>query len=205
MARALRFLLATAIALPLLVATGGRAIACSCAPQSPHQTIRQADAIVAGHVTEQVQRDPTTTNTTVAVDGVYRGSVPAEITLVASLGNSGGSSCAVLYPLGSEVDPLVLHAVGDGTYEVSVCSLLDAAAVHARLGDAAPPAPLASSVATPPPAATVPADRGISWPAVLGGLALAIVLIVWALRRAAREQRADRAAVVDDGPPPDGE
>ena len=205
MARALRLLLATAIALPLFVATGGRAIACSCAPQSPHRTIRQADAIVAGHVTGQVQLDPTTTNTTVAVDGVYAGTVPAEITLVANLGDSGGSTCAVLYPMGSEVDPLVLHAVGDGTYQVSVCSLLDAAAVQARLGDAAPPPPLVSSIATPPPDATVPADRGLSWPAVLGGIALAIVLIAWALRRAAREQRADRETVVSEGTPPDGE
>ena len=204
MARALRLLLATAMALPLLVATGGRAIACSCAPQSPRETIRQADAIVAGHVTGQAQRDPTTTNTTVAVDGVYAGAVPAEITLVANLGDSGGSSCAVLYPMGSEVDPLVLQAVGDGTYEVSVCSLLDAAAVRSRLGDAAPPPP-ASSGETPPPDATVPVNRGLSWPAVLGGVALAIVLIAWALRRSAREQRADRAAAVNEETPPDGE
>jgi len=202
MARAFRLLLATAIAMPLLVATGGRALACSCAPQTPRQTIGQADAIVAGRVTGQVARDAMTTDSTLAVDGVYKGTVPAEITLVAELGTAGGSSCAVLYPVGSEVDPLVLSARGDGTYEVSPCALLDAAAVRARLGAAVPPTPASSSAGASPPTANVPADRGLSWPAVLGGIVLAIALMAWAVRRSANEHRGN-APVTDEGAPPD--
>jgi len=199
MARAGRLLVATAIALPLLVATGGRAIACSCAPMSAAQTIRRADAIVAGHVVSQVEMDPVRTRTTLAVRGVYTGHVPAEIILIANVGSGGGSSCAIMYPVGANVDPLVLFSRHDGTYEVSACALLTLDAVRARLGAAKPPPP---GPAPPGPAPTdggtlgavapTLVERGLNWFAVLGGLAVAVLLMAWALRRAHRE-RAVRA------------
>jgi hypothetical protein len=189
--RALRLLTAIAIAAPLLVATGGRAVACSCAPLTARQTIHRADAIVAGHIVDQIEVDPVSTRSTLAVDGVYKGRVAAQVTLVGNLGSGGGSACAVLYPVGAVVDPLVLERHDDGTYEVSTCSLLSLAAVRARLGEARPPpAPSPASVAAAAPSIV---QRGLSWPAVLGGVAVALLLMAWALRRAHRE-RAVRTA-----------
>src|SRR5512132_374753 len=101
MGRALRLVVAVAVALPLAVATGGRAVACSCAARTARQTIHAADAIVVGHVVGQIEKTPLLTETTVAVDGVYKGDVPAEVTVLADLGSGGGSTCAVLYPVGS--------------------------------------------------------------------------------------------------------
>jgi hypothetical protein len=196
MPRALRLLVATALAVPLLVATGGRAVACSCAAQTAKQTIRGADAIVAGHVVNQIETDPMTTRSTLAVDGVYKGDATAEITLVANVGSGGANTCSVLYPVGATVDPLVLTRHADGTYEVQTCALLTMNAVRAQLGPAKPPPPGADS--SPPPFATVPpsiVEPGISWPAVAGGIAVALVLMAWALRRAHRE----RVVRVSDG------
>ena len=189
MARALRLLVATAIAMPLLIATGGRAVACSCAPMTAKQTIHRADAIVAGHVVDQMEIDPTTTRTTFAVDGVYRGDVPAVLTLVANIGSGGGSSCALLYPPGANVDPLVLDRQHDGTYQTSPCSLLSLHDVRALLGRAKPPPPGASpsggTIAATPGSL---AGRHLSWPAVLGGVAAAVLLMTWALQRLHRER-----------------
>jgi hypothetical protein len=195
MARVARLVVAAAIALPLAAATGGRAVACSCAPSTARETIHRADAIVAGHVVNQVAADAMNTRTTVVVDGVYKGDVAAEITLVANIGSGGGSSCAVLYPVGATVDPLVLSRHDDGTYVIPACTFLTLDAVRARLGQAGPPPPVASptgggSIAAAPPSVV---DPRISWLAVLGGLAMALLLMSWALRRAHRE-RVVRAA-----------
>jgi hypothetical protein len=195
MARLVRLVIATAFTLPLVVATGGRAVACSCAPATAKQTIHRAGAIVAGHVVDQVEVDPVNTRSTLAVDGVYKGHVAAEVTLVANIGSGGGSTCAVLYPVGATVDPLVLIRHGDGTFEVSACALLALDEVRARLGKAeAPPpgpSPGGGSLAAVPTSAL---EHGrLSVLAVLGGIAVAVALMAWALRRAHRE-RAVRAA-----------
>jgi hypothetical protein len=131
-----------------------------------------------------------------AVDGVYKGDVGAEITLVANVGSGGADSCSVLYPVGSTVDPVLLARDAGGTYEVQTCALLTMNSVRARLGRAKAPPPGATSSA--PPFAAAPAsvvDPGISWPAVAGGFAVALVLMAWALRRAHRE----RVVRVPDG------
>jgi hypothetical protein len=186
--RAIRLLIATAMVLPLLVATGGRAVACSCAPMTAARTIHRADAIVVGHVVNQVELDPITTKSTLMVSGVYKGDVPSQITLVTDFGSGGGGTCAVLYPLGATVDPMVLFRHDDGTFEVSACSLLALDAVRARLGQAKPPPPGPSTggaIAGVPPSIVGP---GLSWPAVFGGSAVALLLMAWALRRVPRER-----------------
>ena len=124
MSRLLRVLIAVAIAAPLLVSTGGPAVACSCVSSSPKELVKEAGAIVAGHVVGEQPLDPMYTQSTVAVDGVYKGRVAATIALVANIGSGGGSSCAVLYPVGSKVDPLVLSRSNDGTYAIQPCALL---------------------------------------------------------------------------------
>lgn len=189
MGRVVRLVVAIAIAMPLAVATGGRAVACSCAPAPAKRIIQRADAIVAGHAVNQIAVDAMNTQTTLVVDGVYKGNVPAEITLVANIGSGGGSSCAILYPLGATVDPVVLARQDDGTYVVQPCAFLTLDAVRARLGRAKPPPPGASptdgTLAAAPPSVV---DPRISWPAVVGGFAVAIALMAWALRRAHRER-----------------
>jgi hypothetical protein len=193
MSRLLRPLIALAIAAPALVSMAGPAVACSCASQSVKKVLANADAVVAGHVVGEQPIDSMSTHSLLAVDGVYKGKVDATITLNASIGYGGGSTCAVLYPVGSKVDPLVLQRLDDGTYQVEVCALLSHAEVVRVLGTARPP-PRASASPSPAAAATPPAAdrRGLSPAAVLGGLLLAMGAIVllrrWSGRRRERHQ-----------------
>jgi hypothetical protein len=161
------------------------------------QTIHRADAIVAGRVVSQVETGPVSTRSTLAVRGVYRGEVPAQITVVANAGSGGGSSCAIMYPVGAEVDPLVLFDHHDGTYETSACALLTLDAVRTRLGAATPPPPGPAPTDGGTLGAVAPSlvEPGLSWLAVLGGLAVSLLLMAWALRRAHRE----RAVRTTDG------
>ncbi len=209
MGRLLRAALVATLVLPLFVATGGRAIACSCAATSARDAIRDANAVVVGHIDDERPLDALHTATIVTVTGVYKGRVAPVITLTADLGNGGGSSCAVLYPVGDTVDPLVLGRHTDGTYEVQLCSIVSASAVRGVLGDAAPVAqvsgsPPPSGPATPavPPATSDDVRStggGLSWPAVAVGAIVAVALIALALRRASRAERAERVAA-DDAP-----
>jgi hypothetical protein len=207
MARAVRVLLAAAIAVPLVASMPGRAVACDCAGGDAAKIVRHADAIVAGHVVSQSEIDPVDTRSDFVVDGVYRGQVAATITLSAALGPGGGSDCAVLYPVGATVDPLVLRAQPDGSYTVDTCSMVVAPEIASLVGDARPPPPGPSPTAGgPPPVAAEPAGSGgVSWPAVAGGAVLAVVLIAVALRRSARrfaEEAATEGTVVDVAEPP---
>jgi hypothetical protein len=190
----LRALLAIGIGAPLLALTPGPAAACSCVVREPRRVIDGADAIVAGRVVGQAALDQTHTMSSVAVDGVYVGRVGAMLTLRSDVGTGGGADCAVLYPVGSTIDPLVLSERPDGTYQVEGCALPVMRQVATLLGEAHPPqadgpaaVPLPSHVPAPPPAAApAPGPNGISWPAVLGGTLAGIGLMVWALRRSAR-------------------
>jgi hypothetical protein len=199
MGRTVRLVVAVAMAVPLLVATGERAVACSCAPRTAEQTIHAADAIVAGHVVGQLETSPLSTETTVAVDGVYKGDVPAELTLLADLGSGGGSTCAVLYPVGSTVDPLVLRRLqAEGVYTVDACALLSLQAVRDALGRAGPAPPMPSATEPVVGTTSTAVARGLSWAAVLGGIAVALVLMAWALRRADRSGSVPAVAGVDE-------
>ncbi len=209
----IRVLIVLAIAAPLFVATGGRAIACSCAPSPADRVLRRADAVVAGHVIDEATVDAMTTRSTLAVDGVYRGRVPATITLEADVGPGGGSTCAVLYPVGASVDPLVLERLADGAYRVDVCALLSADEIRSELGAPRAPPPGAagpglSSGPSParPPIASAPATgHGLSWPAIAGGLALALVAMIVVVRRARGDEPADADEEGGDGTEGDGE
>ena len=203
MARLLRLALVAGFVLPLLVATGGRAVACSCAATTAAAAIKKADAIVVGRIDDERPIDALHTATTVTVTGVYKGRVGPVISLTADLGKGGGSSCAVLYPVGETVDPLVLGRHPDGTFEVELCSTVTASAVRGVLGD---PAPVAQVSGPPPPGSGQPTPAvppataddaggsggGLSWPAVAAGAVLAVALIAMALRRASKAERAER-------------
>jgi hypothetical protein len=193
MSRLLRPLVALAIAAPALISMAGPAVACSCAPQSVKKVLANADAVVAGHVVGEQPIDSMSTHSLLAVDGVYKGKVEATVTLNASIGYGGGSSCAVLYPVGSKVDPLVLQRLDDGTYQISGCGFLTRAEVVKVLGTARPPPHAHASPSATAPALPPPADRrGLSWAAVLGGLVLAVgaigLLLRWSGRRKERHR-----------------
>ncbi len=189
MSRALRLVIALAIATPLFVSMGGPAVACSCVQQTAQKVLERADAVVAGHVVGEQPIDAMNTHSTLAVDGVYKGHVDATIVLNANIGFGGGSSCAVLYPVGSKADPLVLERLDDGTYQVSVCAFLSRAEVVRLLGSARPPPPgsaAPSVVAAAYPSTTLPG--GVSRPAVLGGLVVALLAIALILRWSGRRR-----------------
>jgi hypothetical protein len=199
MSRAVRVLLAAGIAGPLVSSMPGRAVACDCAALDAKKIVHHADAIVAGQVVSQTEVDAVDTRSDFAVDGVYRGEVAATITLSTPLGPGGGSDCAVLYPVGARVDPLVLHAELDGSYTVDTCSMVVAPEIATLVGDARPPPPPPPTGAEPVPVAAEPAGGGVSWPAVAGGAVLAALLIAAALWRSAR-RHAEEVAVTDGGP-----
>ncbi len=208
MGRVARLVVAAAVAVPLLAAAPGRAVACECRQLDAHQIVRSADAIIAGRVTNEIELDPTSTRSVVQVQGVYTGHVPATVNVDADLGPGGGSSCAVLYPVGSEVDPMLLvRAGGGGSYTIDPCLIGSMPHVRALLGDARPPPPAsASPSAVPIPIAGPTPVPGMSWPAVVAGLVLAVALIVAAVRWSGRGA-AETASPFDDlpaGGPEDG-
>lgn len=211
----LRVLVALAIGVPLVASMPGPAVACDCRRLDPHRIVRQADAIVAGRVVYVVTVDPTHTMSSLAVDGVYQGRVGSALTLRSDIGPGGGSDCAVFYPVGSKVDPLVLTRLPDDTYVVDICAMPMTAQIAKLIGVARPPpangpspAPIPTVVAAVPAPANVPAPAdGVSWPAVGGGALIALALIVLAVRRSARGTDAEPAGPEDvpgaeEGGPP---
>ncbi len=205
MGRVARLVVAAAVAVPLLAAAPGPAVACRCRQVDAHQIVLRADAIIAGRVTNEIELDPTHTRSVVQVEGVYTGRVPATVNVDTDLGSGGGSSCAVLYPVGSEVDPLVLMRSGGGSYAIDPCLIGAMPHVRALLGDARPPPPVSPSPsAVPIPIAGPAPIPGMSWPAVVAGLVLAVALIVAAVRWSGRGA-AETASPFDDLPVgPDG-
>jgi hypothetical protein len=198
MGRVARLLVAAAVAVPLLAAAPGPAVACRCRQIDAHQIVRRADAIIAGRVTNEIELDPTHTRSVVQVEGVYTGRVPATVNVDTDLGPGGGSSCAVLYPVGSEVDPLVLMRSQGGSYTIDPCLIGALPHVRALLGDARPPPPASPSPSEVPiPIAGPTPLPGMSWPAVVAGLVLAVALIVAAVRWSGRGA-AETASPFDD-------
>jgi hypothetical protein len=209
-----RIFLAIAVGVPIVAATPGRAVACACALRDASHVIAGADAIVAGHVVADAAAGPTRTMSSLAIDGVYEGDVGPTVTLSTEIGPAGASDCAVLYPVGSEVDPVVLQERPDGTYVVDACAMPVVRQVAKALGVAHPPqadgppaVPLPSPVEAPPPAAAPPAGSAqhVSWPAVLAGALIGVGLIAWAIRKTAREHVGGGDEEHDEAAPPPGE
>jgi hypothetical protein len=205
MPRWVRVLVAIAIGAPLVASSPGPAVACDCARVDPHRIVKQADAIVAGHVLDVVTFDPTRTMSSIGVDGVYEGRVGATVTVRSDIGPAGGSDCTVLYPVGSQIDPLVLLRQPDQTYLIDICAMPMAGQVSKLLGTARPPpadgppaAPLPTKAAPAPVVAAETAQQRVSWPAVGAGALLALALITFAVLRSARGAAAERVGVEAD-------
>jgi hypothetical protein len=202
--RVARLLIAAAVAVPLVGSAAGRAVACVCLPATAQQIVHGADAIVAGRIQSEIPLGATRTRSIVRVQGVYRGTVPATIFVDAALGSGGGSDCAVLYPVGSEVDPMVLQKLPGGSYTIEPCVLGSMPHVRALLGDARPPplagpSPSVSSSGVPAPVATSTSISGMSWAAVGIGLLLAVGLIAGAVRWSGR-RAVETVSPFDDVP-----
>jgi len=175
-----------------------------CLPATAQQIVHGADAIVAGRIQSEIPLGATRTRSIVKVQGVYRGTVPATIFVDAALGSGGGSDCAVLYPVGSEVDPMVLQKLPGGSYTIEPCVLGSMPHVRALLGDARPPplaglSPSVSSSGLPAPVATSTSISGMSWAAVGIGLLLAVGLIAGAVRWSGR-RAVETVSPFDDVP-----
>ena len=194
MGRIARLLIAAAVAVPSLGSAAGAAATCACLPAGAKDIVRQADAIIAGRIENEITLDATHSRDIVTVQGVYRGTVPTSTIYVdTDLGPAGGRSCAVLYPIGTVVDPMVLQKLPTGSYTIERCAIGAMPHLRALLGAARPP-PLAAlspspSVAdVPAPVAASTPISGMSWQAVALGLVLAVVLIAafvrWSGRRA---------------------
>jgi hypothetical protein len=185
--RVARLLVAAAVAVPLVGSAAGPAAACACLPIEPQQIVHRADAIISGRIENEISLDATHTRSIVRVEGVYRGAVSAEIFVDTDLGTGGGSSCAVLYPVGSVVDPMVLQKLANGSYTIEQCVIGSMPHVRALLGSARPPpSALSPSGAAPIPVATSTPLPGMSWGAVGLGLLVAVVLIAAAVRWSGR-------------------
>jgi len=202
--RVARLLIAAAVAVPLVGSAAGRAVACVCLPATAQQIVHGADAIVAGRIQSEIPLGATRTRSIVRVQGVYRGTVPATIFVDAALGSGGGSDCAVLYPVGSEVDPMVLQKLPGGSYTIEPCVLGSMPHVRALLGAARPPplagpSPSVSSSGVPAPVATSTSISGMSWAAVGIGLLLAVGLIAGAVRWSGR-RAVETVSPFDDVP-----
>jgi hypothetical protein len=189
--RIARLLLAAAVAVPLVGSAAGPAAACACVPSGAKQILRSADAIIAGKVENEITLDASHTRSIVRVQGVYRGNPPATIYVDTDLGTGGGKSCALLYPVGSVVDPMVLQKLPDGNYTIEQCVIGSTPQLRALLGTARPPplaglSPSPDGTELPVPVATSTPISGMRWGAVALGLALGVVLIAAALRWSGR-------------------
>jgi hypothetical protein len=201
--RIARLLITAAVAVPLAGSAAGPAAACACLPIEPAQIVHRADAIISGRIENEISLDVTRTRSIVRVEGVYRGAVPAEIFVDTDLGTGGGSSCAVLYPVGSVVDPMVLQKLANGSYTIEQCAIGSMPHVRALLGAARPPPSALSpseSVVPIPVAASTPLP-GMSWGAVGLGFLVAVALIAAAVRWSGR-RGVETASPFDELPAP---
>ena len=202
MGRIARLLIAAAVAVPLVGSAAGPAAACACLPIEPQQIVHRADAIISGLVDNEISLDATHTRSIVRVEGVYRGAVPAQIFVDTDLGTGGGSTCAILYPVGSVIDPMVLQKLANGSYTIEQCVIGSMPHVRALLGEARPPPPAeASASAVPIPVGASTPLPGMSWGAVGLGLVVAVVLIAAAVRWSGR-RAVETASPFDDLPAP---
>jgi hypothetical protein len=192
--RIARLLIAAAVAVPFMGSAAGAAATCACLPVGAKNMVQKADAIIAGRIDNEITLDPTHTRSIVTVQGVYRGNVPSTIYVDSDVGTAGGKSCAVLYAIGTVVDPMVLQRLPTGSYTIEPCTIGALPQLRALLGTARPPPvggpfPSPDGTPLPIPVGTSTPISGMSWQAVALGLVLAVLLIAafvrWSGRRAA--------------------
>jgi hypothetical protein len=191
LARCVLLLVVTA---PAVVSTASPCAACSCAPRSPKQLLRDADAAFVGSVVGQQAIDQTTTVQTFAVRSVFKGPLGPTVDVIEPIGSGGGDMCGVLYGPGEVA--VVLSRQGDG-WTTSACSRITVAQLT-RVGPS-PAHPAPTSPAPTPTAGAPPTSGGsaVGWRTGVLGLLAGIAAIAFTLSLASRR---DRRAVPGDAP-----
>jgi hypothetical protein len=175
---------------PALVLTASPCGACSCAPRTPEQLLRHADAAFVGTVVDQQAIDQVTTIQTFAVRSVFKGDLGPTVRVIDPIGSGGGSTCGILYGAGEVA--VILHRQGDG-WTTDVCSRI----TIAQLTGVGPPPvhPSAEPGTSVPPTSagsgtTGERGGGLSARSLIGGLLLGIAAIALALSLGGRRDRA---------------
>jgi hypothetical protein len=204
---AARLAVVALLAVPAVFGTATPCSACSCAPRTPKELLRRADAAFVGTVVAEQQIEPTTTVQTFAVEGVFKGALDASVNVTEPIGSGGGSTCGVAYPRDTRV-AIVLYRQGGGwtTDSCSLVSLADLEAVAASPHQPRPgPSPSPSAGAPPPLPGSSP---GLGWQAAMLGLLVGVAGIALALSlggRSGRPRGTDPVGSIDtegaDGPP----
>lgn len=171
-----RLTLVLLIAGPALVMTASPCGACRCAPQTPKQLLRHADAAFVGTVTGQQPIDQTTTVQTFEVRSIFKGILGSTVQVIDPIGSAGGDTCGILYG-GGEV-AVILHRQGDG-WTTEVCSRITVAQLTA-VGPSPvhpSPEPTASPPTTSDAASSGDTAGGLGWQAVVVGLLVGVAAI----------------------------
>lgn len=170
-----------------LVLVGAPAHACSCVMEGPRGAVDRADAVFVADVLDRSVDDLGLASYDVRVQRVYKGEPVGDVVVTSS---AGGASCG-LEGVSPGRTQLFLVTGAGSAYAGNLCLGFGVTEGDARrlLG---PPAD-ETEVALPPsePQGTVTdgggigvrVDDGASWPWVVGGVGLGLVLLVLALRR----------------------
>lgn len=200
MARALRTLVALALAFPIVLATASPCLACSCAPLDVGQALQEPGVVAfVGEVVAQRGAQGGTIQG-LRVDGVFQGELGPEVALFAQIGQGVVNSCAILLPTQTRV-AVIAHPNADGSYSTDVCSLVTEAQLTAVVGPPRPPDPSITASPASTGGRTTPEEGALPFwlVAVLGALVGAVLIGVGS---ATGRWRA-RHAVTDDDEPPD--
>jgi hypothetical protein len=191
-----------------LVVAASPCSACSCAPSTPKELLRRADAAFVGTVVAETMSETGTTQT-FEVEGVYRGELGPTVEVWAQIGTSVVNTCAVLFPVGDRV-AVLLERDERGRWQTSACSIVEPSDLEALAGPVRPPGAASTSPDGPASPGGRPSTTGDeeglpAWAVIVIGAGLALAAIggqvAWAARRDRRERRvgADGPVVGADG------
>jgi hypothetical protein len=187
--RVLTAALVLGLAVTGVLALAAPCLACSCAPSTPEQAFRRADAAFVGRVVNDVMIETGTTQT-FEVEQVFKGQLGPTVDVWAQIGTTVVNSCAIVYPTSDRV-AVLLYDDGEGHWSAQACSQVTEAELR-RVGG--PPREPVEQAAPEPdlaaPAEDLRADRGgglPTWIVIALGAILAVAVvwgqITWAARR----------------------
>lgn len=99
----------------LMLFTAQPALACSCMPMTRAETVKEADAVITGTVTEVVNQEMLVL-AKIDVDDVEKGEVDEQVTVQS---NGQSAACGIGFKQGQKVT-LALNEQ-DGTYRANLC------------------------------------------------------------------------------------
>jgi hypothetical protein len=187
-----RCVLLLVLAAPAVVTTASPCAACSCAPRSPTQLFRQADAAFIGSVVDQQAIDQTTTVQTFAVRSIFKGPLGSTVNVIEPIGSGGGDTCGLLYGPGEVA--VILYRQWDG-WTTDVCSGITVAQLTGVGPPPVHPSPPAVATPTVNVAPASGGSGGVGWPAAVIGLLAGIAAIALMLSFVTRRDGAESPPV----------